>query len=102
VGVAAVDVVLAWGSLAVAASTLTVAAVFNPVRRRLQAAVDRRFDRPRYDAAQAVDTFAARLRGQVDLDEITAGLRDTIVATVAPRRVALGLRTPTGARRAER
>ena len=75
-------------ALAVAASTLAVAAVFNPVRRRLQAAVDRRFDRARYDAARAVDAFAARLRNQVDLDEITAGLRDTVTATVAPGRVA--------------
>jgi hypothetical protein len=79
-------------ALAVAASTLAVAAVFNPARRRLQAAVDQRFDRARYDAARAVDAFAARLRDQVDLDEVTAGLRDTVVATVAPTRVAVWLR----------
>jgi MFS family permease len=82
-------------SLAVAGSTLAVAAVFNPARRRLQAAVDRRFDRARYDAARAVDAFAARLRNQVDLDEVTAGLRDTVVATVAPTRVAVWLRVPS-------
>ena len=81
-------------ALAVAASTLAVAAVFNPARRRLQAAVDRRFDRARYDAARAVDAFAARLRDQVDLDEITGGLRDTVAATVAPARVAVWLRAP--------
>ena len=79
-------------SLAVAASTLAVAAVFNPARRRLQAAVDRRFDRARYDAALAVQAFAARLRTQVDLDQITAGLCDTVVATVAPGRVSVWLR----------
>jgi hypothetical protein len=78
-------------SLAVAGSTLAVAAVFNPVRRRLQTVVDRRFDRARYDAARAVDAFAARLRTQVDLDEVTAGLRDTVVATVAPTRVGVWL-----------
>jgi hypothetical protein len=89
-------------ALAVAASTLAVAAVFNPARRRLQATVDRRFDRARYDAARAVDAFAARLRDQVDLDEITASLRDTVTATVAPGRVAVWLRTPTGLRGSER
>jgi hypothetical protein len=82
-------------TLAVAGSTLAVAAAFNPARRRLQAAVDRRFDRARYDASRAVDAFAARLRDQVDLDEVTAGLRDTVVATVAPTRVAVWLR-PSG------
>ena len=79
-------------SLAVAGSTLAVAAVFNPARRRLQATVDRRFDRARYDAARAVDAFATRLRDQVDLDQVTAGLRDTVTATVAPTRVAVWLR----------
>ena len=79
-------------ALAVAGSTLAVAAVFNPARRRLQAVVDRRFDRARYDAARAVEAFAARLRDQVDLDEITASLRDTVAATVAPGRVAVWLR----------
>ena len=83
-------------SLAVAGSTLAVAAVFNPARRRLQAVVDRRFDRARYDAARAVDAFAARLRDQVDLDEVTEGLRDTVAATVAPTRVAVWLRVPSG------
>jgi hypothetical protein len=82
-------------SLAVAASTLAVAAVFNPARRRLQAAVDRRFDRARYDAAAAVQAFAARLRTQVDLDEVSDELRDTVAATVAPTRVAVWLRVPS-------
>jgi hypothetical protein len=79
-------------ALAVAASTLAVAAVFNPARRRLQEAVDRRFDRARYDAVRAVEAFAARLRNQVDLDEITEGLCETVAATVAPGRVAVWLR----------
>jgi hypothetical protein len=79
-------------TLAVAGSTLAVAAVFNPARRRLQAGVDRRFDRAGYDAARAVDAFAARLRDQVDLDEVTTGLCETVLATVAPTRVGLWLR----------
>jgi hypothetical protein len=78
--------------LAVGGSTLAVAAAFNPARRRLQAAVDRRFDRARYDARRAVDAFARRLRDQVDLDQVTAGLHDTVVTTVAPTRVAVWLR----------
>ena len=89
-------------TLAVAASTLAVAAAFNPARRRLQATVDRRFDRARYDAARAVDAFAARLRDQVDLDEIAAGLCDTVIATVAPGRVAVWLRSPPGLRGSQR
>jgi hypothetical protein len=87
-------------ALAVAASTLAVAAAFNPARRRLQAVVDRRFDRARYDSARAVEAFAARLRNQVDLDEVTAGLRETVVATVAPTRVAVWLRETPSAREA--
>jgi hypothetical protein len=79
-------------TLAVAGSTLAVAAVFNPARRRLQESVDRRFDRARYDAARAVDAFAARLRDQIDLGEITSGLCDTVSATLAPGRIAVWLR----------
>jgi hypothetical protein len=81
-------------TLAVAGSTLAVAAVFNPVRRRLQEVVDRRFDRARYDADRAVEAFAARLRNQVDLDQITEGLRETVSATVTPGRMAVWLRSP--------
>jgi hypothetical protein len=83
-------------ALAVAGSTLAVAAVFNPARRRLQQVVDRRFDRARYDATRAVDAFAARLRDQVDLDQISAGLRDTVTATVAPTRIGVWLNGPAG------
>jgi hypothetical protein len=89
-------------SLAVAASTLAVAAAFNPARRRLQAAVDRQFDRARYDAARAVEDFAARLRSEVDLDEITDGLCRTVTATVAPGRVSVWLRPGEGISQAGR
>ncbi len=82
--------------LAVAASTLAVAAASQPARRHVQAVVDRRFDRARYDAARTVDAYARRLRTEVDLDEVTAGLRDTVTATVGPQRVGLWLRDAGG------
>jgi hypothetical protein len=79
----------------VAGVTLGVAALVGTARRRLQDVVDRRFDRARYDAVRAVDAFAARLRDQVDLDEVATGLRDTVAATVNPTRAAVWLRVPS-------
>jgi hypothetical protein len=79
-------------SLVVAAATLAVAAVFQPLRRRLQAAVDRRFNRRRHDAARIIQGFSARLRDQVDLDSLTAEVLAVVDQTMQPTQASLWLR----------
>ena len=78
--------------LLVAGATLTVAAVFQPARRRVQQAVDRRFDRRRYDAGQTIQQFGARLRQQTDLNALTSELLGVVEQTMQPTRVWLWLR----------
>jgi hypothetical protein len=98
--VIALDTVLAGftqsQTLAVAASTLMAFAAFQPVRRRIQRAVDRRFDRVRYDGQQAVEAFAMQLRDQVDLLAIEHGALATVKQTVRPAHADLWLRRKTG------
>ena len=76
-------------SVAVAASTLAAAAAFQPVRRRVQRTIDRRFDRAAYDARRTVDAFAARLRDQVDVDAVRADLLATVSSSLAPAAVSV-------------
>ena len=73
-------------TLAIAASTLVAFALFQPVRRRVQGAVDRRFDRARYDGERTATTFAERLRDEVDLDRLLAQLEATVDDAVRPSR----------------
>jgi len=79
-------------SLVVAGATLAVAAVFQPARRRIQAVMDRRFNRRRHDAAQTIAAFSTRLRDQVELDTLTGELLAVVDHTMQPTRASLWLR----------